>query len=159
LDVLLSKGVLDVVGTEKDEIKAGGSAGRATISKTKSWLIYRLLRMAEAAFNGSTKVYKNLKVRENSRTRAKLGGHTLLYAYSVGSHALRLQQIDVAQDDIGRLGSFIRLLPFKSLGLGTMICRSCISWAETGFFSLARSAASASPPASPICTNESSGRL
>jgi hypothetical protein len=73
LDVLLSKGVLDVVGTEKDEIKAGGSVGRATISKMKSWLIYRLLRMAEAAFNRSTKVHKNLKVRENSRTRAKLG--------------------------------------------------------------------------------------
>jgi hypothetical protein len=35
LDIPLSKGVLGVVGREKDEIKAGKSAGRATMSKTK----------------------------------------------------------------------------------------------------------------------------
>jgi hypothetical protein len=35
LDIPLSKGVLGVVGRDTGEIKAGGSTGRATISKTK----------------------------------------------------------------------------------------------------------------------------
>jgi hypothetical protein len=87
--------------------------------------------MAEAAFNGSTKVHKNLKVREKFRARAKLGGglgsmliegEAMLYGY----------KFDVAQDDLGRLGSFVCVFSFKPLGLGTMICRSCMPFVENG---------------------------